>query len=209
MNHAVLHTRASMRGLVISLLVHALAVAWLWHAGLPRRADTDAGPVKRIVVRLVPIAPEVPRPAPEPEVIVPRSRAVPARAAPRPALPQRESSDSVSVAAPAPIAVVPEAAGNAKATETTGTDAPSVDLATARAMARLYARESSKNLVALPKRKPVVDANADHRTVDRFERARRVDCQTARAESTNLLANVVLLAVDLAKNAVDDSGCKW
>jgi hypothetical protein len=40
-------------------------------------------------------------------------------------------------------------------------------------------------------------------------RARRVDCQTARAQSTNLLANVVLLAVDMAKNAIDDSGCKW
>jgi len=38
---------------------------------------------------------------------------------------------------------------------------------------------------------------------------RRVDCQKARAESTNLLANVIGLAVDLAKNAVDDSGCKW
>jgi hypothetical protein len=116
------------------------------------------------------------------------------------------------VEAPAPIAVVPEPAGEAaKPAETggTGTDAPSVDLATARATARLYARESSKNMVTLPNRKPVVDPNADHRTVDRFERARRVDCQTARAESTNLLANVVLLAVDLAKNAVDDSGCKW
>ena len=63
--------------------------------------------------------------------------------------------------------------------------------------------------VALPTRKPVVDANADHRVVDPLERARRIDCAKARAESTNLLANVVMLAVDLAKNAVDDSGCKW
>jgi hypothetical protein len=107
--------------------------------------------------------------------------------------------------------VVPEPPGDAARPTgiVTGTDAPSVDLATARATARLFARESSKNLVTLPDRKPVVDPNADHRTVDRFERARRVDCQKARAESANLLANVVLLAVDLAKNAVDDSGCKW
>jgi hypothetical protein len=32
--------------------------------------------------------------------------------------------------------------------------------------------------------------------------------QKARAESANLLANVIGLAVDLAKNAYDDSGCK-
>jgi hypothetical protein len=211
MNHAAsLTTRASMRGLGISLLVHALAVAWLWHAGMPRRTDTDAGPVKRIVVRLVPVAPAAPQAAPAPETVLPRSSSTPAHAAPGPALPQREPS--ARVVTPAPIAVVPAPAGDAaRPTEAggTGTDAPGVDLATARAMARLYARESSKNLVTLPDRKPVVDANADHRTVDRFERARRVDCQTARAESTNLLANVVLLAVDLAKNAVDDSGCKW
>jgi hypothetical protein len=194
-----------MRGLGISLLVHALVAAWLWHAGLPRRAETDAGPVKWIEVRLLPITPEAPRPAPAPEVIMPRSRSMPAHAAPRPALPLREPS--ASAAAPAPVAALPEPAGDAA--KPTVTDAPSVDLATARATARLYARESSKNLVTLPNRKPVVDPNADHRTVDRFERARRVDCQTARAESTNLLANVVLLAVDLAKNAADDSGCKW
>jgi hypothetical protein len=196
-----------MRGLGISLLVHALAVAWLWHGGLPQRADTEAGPVKRIVVRLMPIAPEAPLPTPEP--IVPRSSATQMRAAPRPALPQYEPS--ASAAAPVPVAAVPEPASDAaKPTNAaTVTDAPTVDLATARATARLFARESSKNLVTLPNRKPVVDPNADHHTVDRFERARRVDCQKARAESTNLLANVVLLAVDLAKNAVDDSGCKW
>jgi hypothetical protein len=196
-----------MRGLGISLLVHALAVAWLWHAGMPRRADTDAGPVKRIVVRLVPVAPEAPQPAPASEIIMPRSRSMPTHAAPRPDLPQREAP--ASAAAPAPVAVATEPAGDAARPAGTGTDAPGVDLATARATARLYARESSKNLVTLPNRKPVVDPNADHRTVDRFERARRADCQTARAESTNLLANVVLLAVDLAKNAADDSGCKW
>jgi hypothetical protein len=195
-----------MRGLGISLLVHALAVAWLWHGGLPRRADTGAGPAKRIVVRLVPIAPVAALPAPAP--IVPRPSATQMRAAPRPALPRYEPS--ASTAAPAPVAAIPEPSGDAKpSNDPTGTDAPSVDLATARATARLFARESSKNLVTLPNRKPVVDPNADHHTVDRLERARRVDCQKARAESTNLLANVVLLAVDLAKNAVDDSGCKW
>jgi hypothetical protein len=161
------------------------------------------------VVRLIPIAPEAPISAPALEIIVPRASATQTQshAARRPALPQR--APSASAEAPAPVAAVPEPAGDAAKPAATGTDAPTVDLATARATARLYARESSKNLVTLPNRKPVVDPNADHHTVDRFERARRVDCQKARTESTNLLANVVLLAVDLAKNAVDDSGCKW
>ncbi|MDN4052687.1 hypothetical protein QPK32_06340 [Massilia sp. YIM B02763] len=106
-----------------------------------------------------------------------------------------------------------EAANSADASTRPATDpgaaAPAVDLAAARATARLVAREHGNAMLAAQSRKPVVDPNADRRVVSPLERARRVDCQTARAESTNLLANVVLLAVDLAKNAVDDSGCKW
>ena len=99
----------------------------------------------------------------------------------------------------------------AGATSATSTPAapPAVDIAAARAAARLIAREDGKGLVALPRRKPVVDPNADHHVVDPLERARRVDCQTARAESTNLLGNVLMLAKDLVANAIDDSGCKW
>jgi hypothetical protein len=106
-----------------------------------------------------------------------------------------------------PTAGAPEPAPETSAS--TEPDGPTVDLAAARAAARRIAREDAKGLVALPKRKPVVDPNADHHVVDPLERARRVDCQTARAESTNLLANVVMLAVDMTKNAIDDSGCKW
>jgi len=199
--------RGSMLGWGISLLVHAIAVACLWHAWPSHRADKDTRPVDRIEVRLLPIAPETPLPLPE--VALPRSRPMQTRAAPRPApLPRQAQTDAVS-APPATITAPEPAADAAAKPDDGGTAAPAVDLQAARAAARLIARENARGMVALPSRKPVVDANADHRVIDRFERARRVDCQTARAESTNLLANVVLLAVDLAKNAVDDSGCKW
>jgi hypothetical protein len=202
---------SSALGWGISLLAHALAVAWLWHALLPRRADTNAAPVKRIEVRLVPIAPAVPlpQPAPAPDPASPRSRSAPARAArtTMPAPPPARRQPPASVVSAVPTVAAPEPAPEAPAS--TGPDGPTVDLAAARAAARRIAREDAKGLVALPKRKPVVDPNTDHHVVDPLERARRVDCQTARAESTNLLANVVMLAVDMTKNAIDDSGCKW
>lgn len=200
------NARASALGWGISVLAHVLAVAWLWHAWLPRRNDPDAAPVKRIVVWLVPLTPKLPLPlpAPVPKATLARAHRTPARAAPRPtpAPPQP------------PVSVVPAAPSNtvrAPPAETTESDAtpPTVDLAAARAAARMIAREDEKGLVALPKRKPVVDPNADHHVVDRFERARRVNCETARANSANLLANVLLLAKDLVDNAIDDSGCKW
>jgi hypothetical protein len=196
----------SMFGWGISLLVHALAAAVLWHAWRPVPADKDTGPVRRIQVRLIAIAPAAP-PVPVPDVAVPRSRPLQTRAAPGPTPPQRQARTR-AVEAP-PIITVPEPADSPVKPEEGSTAAPAVDLQAARAAARLIARENGKGLVALPGRKPVVDPNADRRVVDRFERARRVDCQKARAESTNLLANVIGLAVDLAKNAVDDSGCKW
>jgi len=203
--------RSSALGWGISLLAHALAVACLWHALLPHRADTNAAPVKRIEVRLVPIAPAVPlpQPAPAPDPASPRSRSAPARAAPTtmPAPPPARRQPPAGVVSAVPTVAAPEPAPEAPAS--TGPDGPVVDLAAARAAARRIAREDEKGLVALPKRKPVVDPNADHHVVDPLERARRVDCQTARAESTNLLANVVMLAVDMTKNAIDDSGCKW
>jgi hypothetical protein len=184
-----------------------LAVAWVWHAWLPSRAETDTGPVRRIEVRLVPAVPKVQLPPVTPSATAPRSGPIPTRAALRPPPPRIQLRAN---AAPGePVAIVPDPPADAANVNGTGTDGPTVDLAAARATARLIAQESGKGLVALPKRKPMIDANADHHVVDPLERARRVNCQKARAESINLLANVVMLAVDLAKNAVDDSGCKW
>lgn len=206
--------RGPVAGWGVSLLVHVAAVAWLWHAWLPHRTETEAGPPRRIEVRLVP-ATLAARQAPRADAPVARVRPMQADAAPVP-MPPRLAHARGAATAPAPAATVdvlapdPAAAAGSDNTGTgTGTDAPAVDIAAARATARLIARESGKGLVALPGRKLVVDPNADRRVVDPLERARRIDCQTARAGSANLLANVVALAVDLAKNAVDDSGCKW
>lgn len=218
MNHAAsLHNTATLQrqdvrgpvvGGVISLLIHALVVAWVWHAWAPRGAETDAGPVKRIKVWLVPIVPPVRLLPPAPNVAVPDASPLQKRAASRPSPPHSQLRASTVPEEPTKIAPDPPA-GAAVTGAGTGTDAPTLDLAAARAAAHLIAHEGGKALITLPGRKPVVDPNADHHVVDAFERARRVDCQKARAESTNLLANVVMLAVDLAKNAVDDSGCKW
>jgi hypothetical protein len=199
--------RGPVLGWSISLLAHAVAVVCLWHAWLPHRTDKDAGPGKRIEVRLVAIAPEVPPPAPLPDQTMPHPSPVPLRPRPGPALPRQTLPDSAE--SELPPAAVP--APPANAVELTGSEknAPTVDLASARATARLIARESGKGLVALPGRKPVLEAKPEAPIVGALERARRVDCQKARAESANLLANVIGLAVDLAKNAYDDSGCKW
>ena len=202
-----------MLGWGISLLVHGLAVAWLWHSLLPRRVETDAAPVRRIELRLVPLTPQARPAAPIPNTALPRPAPARPRTAPR--QPPRQQASRERAVAPAQTAAtdaLPADAAKRPGSDTrtdTGTEAPAVDLAAARATARLIARENGKGFVALPGRKPVDAPNAERPIADRLERARRVDCQTARAGSTNLLANVIGLAVDLAKNAVDDSGCKW
>jgi hypothetical protein len=211
--------RGPALGWAISLLVHALAVGWIWHGWPARPPDTDTGPLKQFEVRLIPLVRETPqaRPEPAPAPAAPTrvrpGHPVPARAAHTPAPAPPAASSSVSAPAPAlpsnPAAppAPGDVAGNA-ATETPGVDL-TVDLTSARAAARLIARENRKGLVALPERKTVVDPNADRHVVDPIEASRRIDCQTARSQSTNLLGNIVMLAVDLTKNAIDDSGCKW
>jgi hypothetical protein len=222
MNHAAsLHqtaifqrpdARGSVLGWAISLLVHALALAWLWHAWSLHPVRTDVGPVKRVEVRLVPIA-EAPVPVAPSNVTVSRHSPMQTPAEPRPTPPQHQAV--ASPVSPAPTTTAPEpSADGASVTGTasstsTSPDAPAFDMAAARTSARLIARQNGNGIVALPSRKPAVDLKADHHVADALERARRVDCQTARAGSTNLLANVAMLAVDMAKNAVDDSGCKW
>ncbi|MGB9110263.1 MAG: hypothetical protein WCC39_16375, partial [Telluria sp.] len=199
--------RASMLGWGFSLLAHLLAVAWLLNASPLRQAGTEAGQAKRIEVRLVPIVPEAARATAAPHAAAPRPGSLPAP--PRPLRRGHVVSPTSSPTRQNAPADMPKPAETKAATDMpAGATAPAatvpVDMAAARTTARLLARESGKGLVALPARKPVVDPNADRQVVDPMERARRPDCQTARAGSTNLLANVALLAVDLAKNAIDD-----
>lgn len=195
-------------GWTISLLAHALAGAWLWHAWPRPPEDTDAHPVERIEVRLLP--PMLAR-AHAPALVTPHAapHVAPHAARLRPRIAPAASNPAAAV--PIPDLVQPglDAGKPAGAGAGTSTDAPGVDLGAARAAARRIAHDDAANLVALPRRRLVVDPNADRHVVDPIEGARRVSCETARAQSTNLLANVVGLAIDLAKNAIDDSGCKW
>jgi len=85
---------------------------------------------------------------------------------------------------------------------------PAFDLAAARASARALVRAERQGPSALSLRQEGKDATTSARIQERFERARRTDCLKGK-DSTNLLANVLSLAKDMAANAVDDSGCKW
>jgi len=193
--------RRPVLGWGISLMVHALALAWIWHATSSRPADKDARPVSAIAVRLLPMA-AVPPPA-----VAPRLVPATASRSPRPASTSRQATASAKPA-PAIIAMPPAPAPPMGAAGGPTADAPAFDLAAARATARLITREERKGLVALPGRQPVDELRADTRTSERLERARRGDCLKGQ-ESANLLANVAFLARDIVKSAVDDSGCKW
>lgn len=202
--HAPMSTkRRPVLGWGISLLVHAVAIAWIWHATSPHPADLDARPAAAIAVRVRPIAPDVPPPAAAPRVVAPVSTGLPTRPLPR----QRASAAAVPDT-PARFSMPPEPASPIGAAGGAA-DTPTFDLAAARATARLVTREERKGVVALAGRQPVDESRADTRTRDRLERARRADCFKAHSESMNLLANVAFLARDMVANAVDGSGCKW
>ena len=196
--------RRPLLGWGISLLVHALAVAWIWQATSSRPAAKRARPAREITVQLLPMA------AAPPPAVVPRVAPATASRSPRPAAASRPASVRAAPEAPTPpiIAMPPALAAPAGVAGGATAAAPAFDLAAARATARLVTREERKGVVALPGRQPVDELRADTRTSERLERARRGDCLKGQ-DSTNLLANVALLARDLVKSAVDDSGCKW
>jgi hypothetical protein len=193
--------RRPVLGWGISLVVHALALAWIWQATSSRPAHIDARPARAIAVRLLPIAA---MPAP---VVVPRLAPATATKSTRPPSTSRQAPASAAPT-PAIIAMPPAPASPIDAPAGATADAPAFDLAAARATARLITREEKKGLVALPGRQPADELRADTRTSERLERARRGDCLKGQ-EGTNLLANVAFLARDIVKSAVDDSGCKW
>ena len=199
-----LSKRASL-GISVSVLAHVLAVALLWHAR-PALRDINDKAVSRIEVRLVSITPEVPIGIPpslsnsalSTSTTVTRHPASnPARARPAPSI--RVSSAPLNQ--DTALAPQPESG--------TGAAVSTFNIEAARAAARLIVREDEKSFAHLPQRQPGGELKADDHVANALERARRVDCQTARAGSANLLANVILLAKDMVANAIDDSGCKW
>jgi hypothetical protein len=194
-------------GLGISLLLHVVMLVWLRYSHAPR-PDAIAEPPGMVFVLVPPQPLAQPRTveAPPLQANAPakrassRTHAVPAAAA------QRETSPASTM--PVISSAVPVVVPTESAATSMPAASPAFDIMAAREAARLIAREEDKGLTGRPKRKPLTNLNAERRA-DAFERARRVDCQTARGGSTNLLANVVLLAKDIVANAVDDSGCKW
>lgn len=190
----------------ISLLAHAIAAAWVWHASLPNPANVGTEAVKRIEILLVQHVPSVLR----------QVSAPPARIAASSRKFNRAAAADTAIARTAPfVPRQPEVSATPPALPSQG-DAPTIreesaqvfDLSAARASARAMTHEDRKNLEALPLRQGVNDARSSARIQERFERARRVNCLKAN-DSTNLLANVFFLAKDMVSNAADNSGCKW
>ena len=199
--HAPGSARGPALGWGISVLVHALAIVWLWHVVQPRPAHPDGRPATRIEVRLVPRAATAPsgpalphaEPRRSPVLREPRSRA--AVAAP------------VMVQPPAVTATLAAPVAQREAAQVVAPDAPAFDLAAARASARTLAREERVGMAAAPLRQGM-DASPSERIQERLEHARRGNCLKAN-DSVNLLANVAMLAKGVIDNAIDDSGCKW
>ena len=190
----------------ISLLAHAIAVVWLWHASLPNPANVDTEAVKQIEIVLVQRVPAVLRQVSAPPARVAVSRRESNRAA----------AAATAIARTAPfVPRQPEVSATPAALTSQGDasivldeSAPVFDISAARASARALTREDRKNLEALPLRKGVTDGKSSARIQEQFERARRGNCLKAN-DSTNLLANVFFLAKDMVSNASDSSGCKW
>jgi hypothetical protein len=191
--------RGSALGWSISLLAHALAIAWMWHTWPTRPADGDTAPRRRIEVRLAPLAAPAQPPVPAPVAVAPHREKTSAA----PALRTRVGSTPVPAPSLPDVAPLPAPAGEPAAAT------PTFDIAAARATARMAARDDGRGLVALPTHKPELGPDPGERIQERLEHARRVDCKTINAESTNILVNAVVLAKNIASNVVDDSGCKW
>ena len=205
--------RGSPVGWGISLLAHALIIGWLWHATLSRPARIDATHAQPMAVWLVPAAalPLPPKVRPAPAV---RADAASTRAIPDPDHALRRP---LSRTAPAPLAApqapvfratLPALAAQSEPAIVAGGNAPAFDMAAARSTARAVTREDRKGTGALALRGEEMAAKSTERFQQRLEGAHRSKCLKGN-ESTNLLANVAMLAKDMVANAVDDSGCKW
>jgi hypothetical protein len=180
-----------LRGWAVSLLLHAIALAWLvQRVPAPRSDDTPVPRSTPIFVRLQP-KPLPPPTKPEPSATArpapARAPAKPVRPAPRPAIASMAPSPTATAALPPPASAEPSAA------------APGFDIDAARATARAVAGEPdirAKNGTALRETK-------EERFGRAVEQARRKDCKT-RYSGMGVLA-----IIPLVKDTVTDTGCKW
>jgi hypothetical protein len=195
-------------GVALSLLLHGLLTAWLWHRVLPghRFDQFDAPHVAALQVRLSPIAqPSVPVPpsvAPSPEKQAP-ARAT--RGATRPLRPARET------AAANPSGDAQGTPLNAPASTTSAVQAPAqhLDLAAVPAnVAAIVAQEDrgqDDTPVAQLRKKPLYATDPTNPVGDTIAHAARPDCRD-RIAGTGLLAPLAIMAMAFDQK---DSGCKW
>jgi hypothetical protein len=194
---------------VASLLVHGLAVSWIWVNWPSHPYDLDSGPRRQIEVRLIPLAAQVlagvlaPRDDSRLLSMAPDQAAVPSKHKARRNATSAVAVPPVATEQPASEGVPPGPASAAD--NTTGPDAATraFDMTGALATARQVAREDGKG------RRSTFRPDPGAAIQDKLEHARRADCRTINAQSMNLLASAFVVAANVAKNLVDESGCKW
>jgi type IV secretory pathway VirB10-like protein len=188
---AMKKTTGRLRGWAISLLLHAIVLAWLAHqAPAPRLEDT---PQRRSMLVFVTVRPK-PMPKPPPPVAAPKPAAAAATA---PIRPPRAISRPAA-ASDAPPAIVVERPPSATSAEVSA-NAPAFDIDAARTAARAVAREEGGGAQG----GAALKETREEKLGRSIEKARRRDCKTAYA-GMSLLA-VIPLAID----TVTDTGCKW
>jgi hypothetical protein len=181
---AMKKTTGRLRGWAISLLLHAIVLAWLAHqAPAPRREDT---PQRRSMLVFVTVRPK-PVPAPKLAAAAATAPIRPPRAISRPA--------AASDAPPVIVAESPQPAATAEAPA----NAPAFDIDAARTAARAVAREAGNGA----RSGATLKETREEKLGRSIEKARRGDCKTEYA-GYGLLA-VVPLAID----TIRDTGCKW
>jgi hypothetical protein len=186
---AMKKTTGRMRGWAISLLLHAIVLAWLVHqAPAPRLEDTPQRRSALVFVTVRPKPPPRPPAAPKPAAIAASTApARPPRAIVRPA-----------VASNAPPAIAVERSQSATPAEVP-VNAPAFDIDAARTAARAVAKEEGSGM----RSGATLKETREEKLGRSIEKARRHDCKTAYA-GMSLLA-VIPLAID----TVTDTGCKW
>ena len=192
--------------------MHLLALIWMWRTWPSPLINVDTRPRRETEVRLIPFAVQVKQQARVPQTVVHHSQpAVPTHATLKlkqiPRLASAKSTPIAQIATEIPslteASLLPDSARTRQDAIGSEATAPTFDITSALATARQIAREDDKN------RKPVFGPTPGSHIQDKLERARRTDCRTINAQSINLLANAVVAATHIVKNAIDNSGCKW
>jgi len=184
-------------GILLSLLLHSILIAWAWNRTLPAANRPEPQNQVALEVRLVPIPLATPALELKPRQ-VPQSETVRATRAPKPAvLKTVQASDAPVVVRETPVAavqVLPEK----------HIDVESVRSGLAAIVAEVD-REKRDTPVGQLIAKPLYPLEANNKMAHAIDGSIRQDCRD-RIANTGLLAPLFILGMALDRK---NSGCKW